>query len=84
MKFWRVFHEKKNQRMTSYEEELKIRELSASDRNCLVSGFIFPSYASVVEELAINALDAQARKIDILIDGAKLDIQIRDDGILIP
>eukprot|EP01040_Poterioochromonas_malhamensis_P001042 gene1042-1105_t len=67
--------------MTSYEEELKIRELSASNRNCLVSGFIFPSYASVVEELAINALDAQARKIDILIDGAKLDIQIRDDGI---
>lgn len=60
--------------------ELKIQNLRSSNSQYLVSGFLFPSFGAVLEELVTNALDAQARKIEILLDTAKLDVQVIDDG----
>lgn len=61
-----------------------INKLPDSEARLVKAGGRFPSLQSVVYELLLNSLDANANSIDVGIDKGSFEIVIRDNGTNIP
>jgi DNA mismatch repair ATPase MutL len=57
-----------------------VEKLSNTVINSLRASAVFPSFNRVVEELALNSLDAGSVNIRIIINLSTFSIEVQDDG----